>query len=182
MVDAHVRVARTGDAEAIARVQVRTWRQAYGALLPAAALDEVTSPTARERWQAHWHGAIAAPPSPRHRVLVALEGDLKGGGVVGFAAIEPATDPDREPATDAELDALLVDPDAGRRGHGSRLLAASVDHLREAGFTAVVTWLLEGDRALREFLASAGWAPDGSRRDLDMGELVGQVRMHTSLV
>jgi hypothetical protein len=47
---------------------------------------------------------------------------------------------------DTELHALPVDPDAGRDGHGSRLLAATVDMLR-------------GDDGCKAF-----WSPPGGRR------------------
>jgi hypothetical protein len=30
-------------------------------------------------------------------------------------------------------------------------------------------------------LGSAGWAPDGAARDLDMGEPVRQIRLHTDI-
>src|SRR5699024_7928796 len=137
-----------GDAEMLARVQVRTWRAGYAGLLPRAALEEVTGPSAEQQWAMKWREAIVVPPTDRHHVLVALERD-EG---VGFAALEPSTDPDREPETEAELLTLLVDPAAGRRGHGSRLLAASVDCLRGDGCTAATTWVFEEDTALRSFL------------------------------
>ena len=107
------------------------------------------------------------------------------GTVAGFAAFGPATDPDRDTGRDAELHALLVDPAALGRGHGSRLLAAAADHLRADGFTAAVTWVPAEDEPLRRFLAGAGWAPDGASRDLDLtgdgSATLRQVRLHTDL-
>ena len=48
-----------------------------------------------------------------------------------------------------------------------------------------MTWLTSTDDMLREFLAGAGWAPDGAHRELDLhGDgtvLVKQVRLHTAL-
>ena len=35
-----------------------------------------------------------------------------------------------------------------RRGHGSRLLNATVDHLREDGFATVVTWAFADDKPM----------------------------------
>lgn len=177
MADRYVRPADPEDATAIARIQVRTWRSAYGDILPRPALDEATGRAAEEQWRANWQGAVAEPPSKRHAVLVATD----GGEVAGFAALEPATDADCLPATDAELLTQLVDPDAGRRGHGSRLLSACADHLRAHGFVTVVTWIFADDAVTRSFLESAGWGFDGAHRDLEMGEPVRQLRMHTSL-
>jgi GNAT superfamily N-acetyltransferase len=177
MADVGVRPARLEDADAITRVQVRAWLAGYQEVLPTAALAEVTSPRAMGMWRERWAEAVTAPPSPRHRLLVAVE----AGGVTGFAAHAPAEDPDHDPATTAELVTLLVDPGHGRAGHGSRLLAATVDLLREDGFTTLLTWVFEADEPMRGFFVSAGWAPDGALRTLDMGVPVTMIRMHTDI-
>lgn len=157
----------------MARVQLSTWKDAYGDLLPAEALDLPLVQVA-----AVWLNAIEAPPSARHRVLVALE----QSELVGFVATEPATDEDLDAACDVELSALLVAPRWGRRGHGSRLLAAAVEHWREQGATTAVTWAFEADTVMTAFLESAGWGFDGLGRGLDTGpRLVHQRRLHTAL-
>jgi GNAT superfamily N-acetyltransferase len=124
-----------------------------------------------------WHQAISAPPSPFHRVLVAVEGT----DVVGFVACEPAPDEDLDVAA-AELTALLVEPRWGRRGHGSRLLAAAVDLWREDHVAVAVAWVFESDAVVQEFLTTAGWGPDTAVRSLEAeGTAVRQVRWHTAL-
>jgi GNAT superfamily N-acetyltransferase len=76
----------------------------------------------------------------------------------------------------------LVEPRWGRRGHGSRLLAATVDQWRDDGFRGAVAWAYEQDPAMRKFLDSAGWEPDGAGRALDVDDmLVPQLRFHVSL-
>ena len=166
--DVHVRAARPEDAGRVAEVQAETWRQAYAGLLPPEALE-----LPRERLTEVWRAAAEAPPSPRHRLIVALD----GGELVGLALSAP----DEElPA--AELASLLVLPGWGRRGHGSRLLAASVQAWREDGAELGVCWVLDGDRATPSFLRGAGWEPDGSVRGLDTGSgSLRQVRFHTDL-
>jgi L-amino acid N-acyltransferase YncA len=77
---------------------------------------------------------------------------------------------------------LLVEPRWGRRGHGSRLLAAAVDHARADGMTRAVMWIPEADSASRDFLISAGWSPDGLARGLDTGAgELREIRLRTSL-
>ncbi|NKZ05090.1 GNAT family N-acetyltransferase [Actinomadura latina] len=176
MADAGVRPARRADAAAVADIQVRAWRHGYRELLPEGVLDRVTGPDAVEAWRERWAEAAATPPSPRHRLLVAVASDL----VVGFAAHAPAEDGDLDDAA-AELITLLVDPLHARAGHGSRLLAATVDLLREDGSTTLVSWVFEDDEVTRTFLGSAGWGPDGTARTLDMGEPVRQIRLHTDI-
>ena len=163
-----MRPARPEDAERVAVVQLSTWQTAY-AFLPAESLDVPT-----EQAAALWLRAIELPPTPTHRVLVAME----GSELVGFVASGPA----EEDHALMEIATLLVEPRWGRRGHGSRLLAATVDHWQQDGATTAVAWLWERDTASRSFLTGAGWAPDGSARGLDTGPRVErQVRLHADV-
>jgi ribosomal protein S18 acetylase RimI-like enzyme len=175
MADASVRPASPDDAPEIARIQAAVWSEVYRSVLPPDALAAATSEESADTWRE----AVAAPPSPRHRVLTALAGET----VVGFVALGPASDPDLQPDLDAELHALCVDPGATGAGHGSRLVNASADVLRGAGFGHVHVWLSEAENELRTFLEKAGWADDGARRSLDLrgdGEvLVEQTRLRT---
>lgn len=177
MADVSVRPARPDDAAEIARIQVETWRIAYREILPAPVLDGLspvdTAPV--------WNAAIAERPTPRHHLLVAMEGVWR----VGFVAFGPTDElqaDDPEPATTIAIAPMLVEPRWGRRGHGSRLLAAAVDHARGDGMTRAIAWIPEGDTPSREFLISAGWAPDGLVRALDTGAgELREIRLHTSL-
>jgi ribosomal protein S18 acetylase RimI-like enzyme len=175
--DVSCRVAWADDAPAIAAVQVRAWRTSYAEVLPAELLAAMTT----EDVAADWREALVRPPDARNRVLVALERNL----VTGFAVTGPAADPDCDPIAVGELTDLTVDPHQRHSGHGSRLMQAAVDTLRADRFTRAVTWVASQDDATRGFLTSAGWAPDGAFRTLDLtgdGSVqVKQVRLHTSL-
>lgn len=175
--DVSARIAWADDADAIADVQVKAWRQAYAALLPSDVLDALDP----EQFAAAWAASLTKPKDARNRVLVALERNT----VRGFAITSPSEDPDSDPVLDGEISELTIDPDHTGQGHGSRLLQACVDTLRADRFRRAVTWLNSTDDALRTFLGSAGWAADGAHRELDLrgdGEvLVKQVRLHTDL-
>lgn len=172
MADVSVRPARPADAELIARVQLLTWKSAYSSLLPPEALDLPLVQVA-----AVWLNSIENAPSPRHRVLVALD----GGELVGLLASEPAADDDLS-ADVSEISAFLVEPRWRRRGHGSRLLAAAVEHWRGDGSATAVHWAFEADTVLTAFLESAGWGFDGLGRGLDTGaRVVPQRRMHADV-
>lgn len=177
MADVSVRPASPDDAAELGRIQVETWQVAYPDVVPAAVLGELSTEVAAATWAA----AVEAPPSHRHHVLVALEQQWP----VGFAALAPAEDleaADAEPETTGQLAVLLVEPRWGRRGHGSRLLAAVTDTARADGMTRLVAWIPEGDDVTRQFLISAGWAPDGLVRALDTGDgELREIRLHTVL-
>lgn len=199
--EAFVRAARAGDAEDLARIQTASWRAGYAGLVPAPVLAELTTAGAEHKWREQWQASVAKPPTSRHRVLVAVEtadgpsgqgrGDDSRGTdrqngslkhtVAGFASFGPAIDPDLWPATDAELYELRVHPEYTGRGHGSRLLNAVAGTVAQDGFHTLSAWVLEADSTLRGFLASAGWAPDGARRELDMGSPVPQIRVHAAV-
>jgi predicted N-acetyltransferase YhbS len=168
MADVSVRPARPADADEVGRIQVETWRLGYAGVLPSAVLDALSAEDAA----ATWSEAIATPPSRHHRLLVAQEGEW----TVGFVALVP------EDEDAVAIGPLLVEPRWGRRGHGSRLLAAAVDTARADGAARAVAWLPEADEVSRTFFASAGWAADGYARVLDTGTgQLREVRIHASL-
>ncbi len=175
--DVSVRVGWADDAPGVAAVQVDAWRAEYADLLPREVLDSFDAAAFAEAWR----GALTRPADARNRVLVALERTA----IRGFAVTSPSPDPDADPVVDGELTELVVHPDHGRAGHGSRLLHACVDTLRADRFVRATMWLGATDDVRRAFLEATGWAPDGAHRELDLhgdGSVrVRQVRLHTDL-
>ena len=171
-----VRLAWPAEAAAIADVQRRVWT---AELAPGVATELLAGVTVAEM-AAAWEQAISRPPQARFRVLVAVAESR----VVGYATTVPAQDPDADPLADGEVQEFAVDPPARHRGHGSRLLHACADTLRADGFTAARWWVASTDDALRAFLTAAGWAADGSSREIGSDEVdvrLRQVRLHTDL-
>ena len=175
--DVSVRIGWADDATGIAEVQVRAWRREYADLLPAEVLETLDA----DRFAAAWQTSLNSPKDARNRVLVALERNT----VRGFAVTGPASDPDADPIAVGEISELTVDPEQTRHGHGSRLVQACADTLLADRFTTALVWLNADDDVRRAFLTSAGWAPDGAHRELDLhgdGSVrVKQVRLHTDL-
>jgi hypothetical protein len=184
-----VRAARASDAAGLARVQAASWSATLAELVPGEVLAELTSSAALDQFAERWLEAIVSPPTSKHRVHVAVA-EPGSAEVAGFAAAGPATDEDLWAGTDAELYELHVLPELVSAapaaadepvGHDSRLLHAVADAFAEDGFRTAYTWALSGDESRIAFLSSAGWAPDGSTSNLDMGVKVPVVRLHTQL-
>lgn len=176
LADASVRRARANDAPAVGLVQATVFREAYAGQVP----DDVVARFEPEAFARSWRESLAAPPDGIHRLLVACAGDQ----VVGLCAIGPSQDPDAGGAT-GEVTVLGVHPDARRQGHGSRLLNAGVDLLREAGAESVTLWLLAHDEGTRGFVAGSGFTPDGAYRDRVVspdGGTLREVRLSASLL
>lgn len=189
MTGGFVRAARASDAAGLARVQAASWSATLAELVPGEVLAELTSSAALDQFAERWLEAIVSPPTSKHRVHVAVA-EPGSAEVAGFAAAGPATDEDLWAGTDAELYELHVLPELVSAapaaadepvGHDSRLLHAVADAFAEDGFRTAYTWALSGDESRIAFLSSAGWAPDGSTSNLDMGVKVPVVRLHTQL-
>ena len=169
------RLALPAEAGSIAAVQRRSWQQLFAPdvarhVLASVGLDSMTS---------SWESAIMRPPLAQFRVMVATA----QGRVVGFAALGPSDDPDAG-STDGLVAEFVVDPQAQRQGHGSRLLNAVADTLRADGFTRATWWVRSTDDVTRRFVESAGWAPDGSHQTVgteDESALVKMLRLQTTL-
>ncbi|WP_426595288.1 GNAT family N-acetyltransferase [Cellulomonas sp. McL0617] len=162
--DVSVRPAVRGDEHAIARIQLDAWRVSHADVL-AGALDLLDEAAI----EAQWASAVATPPGAGFRVLVACDGPT----VVGVVSLAPVPAPEGRPfdAPGGAILTLEVEPSQQRSGHGSRLLAAAVDTLRQDGADQVHTWVLDGDSARAQFLASSGLGPDDVARELASGAL-----------
>ncbi|SDB91310.1 Ribosomal protein S18 acetylase RimI [Raineyella antarctica] len=166
-----VRTAWPAEAADIAPIQRRVWVEEWS----AAEAEALLAATDLAAMAEAWNEAITRPPVAGCRVLVALEGER----VVGFAATAPSDDEDASPR-DGMVAEFAIDPVARRQGHGSRLMNAAVDTLRNDGFTTATWWVRTTNDALRAFLQSAGWEPDGATRSFtsdDGGFTVKQVRL-----
>ncbi|PHP52243.1 GNAT family N-acetyltransferase [Actinomyces ruminis] len=183
-----VREATGADLEAIGRVHAAAmlaslraaYTAAHDAPLPAGVEAMVAPPVIA----AGWEQAVLSPPSPAHRVLVAVgEGEVVG--LVGVAPSPSGTDAAGEDggyAADAgagavpaanrgmEITALGVAPEQQRRGHGSRLLAAVTDQARAQGAGVLLVWAVRGDESLDGFLRGAGLTRTKSFRRLPVGQ------------
>lgn len=173
--DVSARLAWPDDATSIVRVQLAAWRESYAELIPSAELDALDP----DELAARWITTLSSPKDARMRVLVALE----RAAVRGFALVHPSYDPDSDQVADGEIGEFVIDPAHQRVGHGSRLLQAAVDTLAADSFTRALWWVNASDDALRAFVTSSGWEPDGAHRELaaESGVTVKQIRLHTSI-
>ena len=91
-----VRLAGAGDADAIGRVQVETWRAAYTGLMP----DEAVAGFDVESRQRQWREWLGAAPRPGGATFVVED----GGEVVGFASVGASWDEEAEAEARAVFD------------------------------------------------------------------------------
>jgi phosphoribosylanthranilate isomerase len=136
------RQAMPVDADAIGRMHVAAWREAYVGLVPddiLAALD----PRARG---AMWRDALANG--------TAVQLAERNGAIVGFAASGPRRDASSPPS--AEIYAVYVLRAAQRQGLGRTLMSAMASELLARGHSSGMLWVLEGNDSARRFYQALG--------------------------
>ncbi len=145
-VEVGLRPARPGDAPAIARVHVETWRAAYAGIVPDAYLVAMT--VSKQALQ--WNNTIRSAVAPE-AVLVAESSDLPGGRIVGFGSCGRA----RKRPGAGEVFTLYVAPDWQGRGIGRRLLHGLLAKLKTGGLNKALVWVLS-DNPARFFYEAMG--------------------------
>ena len=168
-----IRHARADDADAIARVQNRSWRAAYEHVFGAERLARLSD---AERARG-WHARLSHPME-RTRVLVADQ----HGEVVGFAMVGPSRDPDARTSV-GELYALYADPSRWSRGVGRELMRATVSALRDLAFDEATLWVLDDNPQARRFYEAGGWRLEHGtkKRDTFLNTSVTEVRYRLAL-
>jgi len=159
--DVTVREAGPGDAAAVARVHVESWRGAYADLLPRAVLDGLSVQRRAVGWARTLH------PSSPERVVVAERDDR----IVGFAHVGPHHDSDLDTHVGA-LSALYVEPGRWGSGVGARVHDAGLERLAIDGYGRIVLWMLSTNRRAAAFYRRRGWVADGRLRLQQFGGTV----------
>jgi GNAT superfamily N-acetyltransferase len=140
-----VRRADAGDAPAIARVRIDSWRTTYRGLIPDAYLDAMQV----EASTAIWDRVLTAGPNTTS-VFVAE----RGGDVVGFACGTQLGVPKH--GYDSELAAVYLRREFQRAGLGRSLVGAVAGAQRAHGATGLLTWVIAGNKGARAFYEALG--------------------------
>ena len=145
MTGLHIRIARTDDAEPIARVQGETWRAAYLGMLPHEVLVGFGEAQGVEFWQ-----RVLARGDDDDGVMVATF----GGEIVGFVSSGPIRE--RIPGYNGEFYALYVLPEAQGCGIGTALVAHAGRAMVRHRWTGAAVWVLEDNQFGRSFYERLG--------------------------
>lgn len=149
-----IRRATLDDAAEIARFHVRIWRETYGAIAPAEAVQALDEARRLRGWQ-----ATLAAPGDRQGTLLALS----AGALVGLVSFGPPQHPvfgDR-----GEIKHLYVQAEHRGTGLGRHLLAQALPLMRQAGYTGVGLAVVTENTAARRFYAGIGGTEVGAFED-----------------
>ena len=153
------RPAGFGDAEAIARVHVASWRETYPGLVPQPMLDRL-SVAGRTR---SWRSTLRRPPAvSRTAVFVAEWNRIIVGFAAGGAQRSSAL---RRAGFTAEIDAIYVLRAAQGQGLGRLLMASLAQTFVDRGHGAASLWVLRENAAARRFYERLGGEPVAEKQD-----------------
>ena len=150
---AALRAARASDAEAIARIYVAGWQDAYPGLLP----DRLLVGMCRSEGRAQRWARSIRHPAKGERVMVA---ESDGGAVIGFASGGPARP--RGFTYDSEIYTLYVDGDHQEGGVGRHLFSGLALDLAASLGPSLIVWVLAGNPS-RYFYEALGGRHVGRR-------------------
>jgi ribosomal protein S18 acetylase RimI-like enzyme len=146
-----IRAATADDADAIADINVRSWRHAYRGIIPDSCLAALDKTAIASHVRDVALGGSAT-------ILVAASPEVRG-----FSWMSRSRDDDAPPET-AEIIAIYVDPQYERRGIGRALAFASCNVARSQGFTHIGVWVLHDNASARAFYEALEFAPDGTSK------------------
>jgi GNAT superfamily N-acetyltransferase len=157
MTSPRVRPAVVDDADAIARVQVRSWQAAYRGFMPDEVLDSLDV-AAGARQQRERLGQL--PPGAACFVATDAGGQTVGFAQVGdyFAQVGDYEEGDGS----GQVYAIYVAPEHWSTGAGRALMAAALDFLTAGGPRPVRLWALDGNERARRFYERCGFVADGA--------------------
>ncbi|MGZ3631966.1 MAG: N-acetyltransferase family protein [Candidatus Limnocylindrales bacterium] len=170
-----VRPATPADAEALARLHLRSWRVTYDPLLTPADRRLIRLEERRTAWQARLAG-------PSGTAWLAE----RAGQVLGLVAVGPAEEPDLDARRVGEVTSIHVSPERQGVGLGRQLLTLGEATLRKLGYREAILWVLADNAAARRFYEHLGWLLDGAAVRREMGGVAGlpivdEVRYRRSL-
>lgn len=153
--DIRIRPAQPGDANAVARVQVETWQDAYVGILPDRVLLELRA----VRSTGQWSNAIAKNLNAELFQVADWNGTVVGFCQGGVRRQDIAAIGD-EAGEIAEIYVLYVDPSFQGLGVGTALMGRVVHGLSKASFGALVLTVLSENRGGIAFYEQLGGVAD----------------------
>jgi ribosomal protein S18 acetylase RimI-like enzyme len=145
--------AGPADAEDVARVHVRSWRETYKGLLPDAYLARMSEPDFARRFRK----SLTFPRAHEATLIV-----LGPQGIVAYAQAGPSR---RRREGEAEIATIYVLRHAQRQGVGRRLLAASARAMAAQGAKSLLISVLKDNLPARAFYERLGGVAEEPRRE-----------------
>jgi len=163
------REAMPGDADAIGRLHVASWRETYAGLLPVQLLDGLSA----EARSAMWQAVLDDPAAFGGTALFVAESKE---AIVGFAAAGGQRDGAlRARGYDGEIGAIYVLASHQCAGVGRALMRLVAKALVDQGRTAASLWVLRENVPARRFYERLGGVPAGEKSEEEAGMILTEI-------
>lgn len=127
-----IRMARPGDAAAIAEIYVDSWRETYAGILPSSSLVRMSKAEQTRAWQ-----RLLEQTNLRSPAFVASDAS---SNLYGFTSAGPTRDASLR--FDAEIYTLYVAPGFAGQGIGTALMSSVFRLFSRATYKGMVIWAL----------------------------------------
>ena len=145
-----IRFATIEDANDIASVHISSWRSAYKGLMPDDVLRGLNIESRTKSWRKILSGDATV-------TIVAEMSDI----IVGFSNFGRSREPESA-ISEGEILAIYLVESHWSKGIGGKLLARSLEELRNQGYKSAMLWVLESNTRAIEFYSKYGFVSDGN--------------------
>ncbi len=158
-----IRNAQAADAQGIARVHERTWKESYRGLLEKAYLEGISE----QRLTARWRTNLSQLHENRDEAAFVA---ACGRDIIGFVTAGVC----REAFApwDGEITMIYVLKEHRGGGLGRELMKAAADHCIRRGLFSVGLWVLRDNGAARDFYEAQHGEHAGRKTDSVGGRIV----------
>lgn len=166
----NIRRATPGDADALAKVHVDSWRSAYRGLVP----DSYLAGLDRAKRGEHFRKALTEHSEETYLA----EQDAE---VLGLLTVGRCRDTDVDQHGTGEIWGIYLAPEHWRKGLGRLLCQYGEGILQSRGYTLATLWVFGGNAQARRFYEAMGFRADGASRTLNPGAPLEAVRYRKEL-
>lgn len=144
------RPAKLSDVQAVARIHVETWKEAYQGIIPDAYLQTLSIAEREEKWK---------------QLIIKEQTELwvaeKDSLITGWVSFGSSRDCDSRSET-GEIFAIYILPSFWSIGVGKELMIQAMTRLEERGFTLVTLWVLVENKRAIKFYEKVGFTPEAN--------------------
>lgn len=146
-----------------ALVHCLSFRKAYKGIIPDSFLDDFTVEKREKFFTDEYEKYKDTFTIKEHETLI------------GFATLGKNRDSDKDDSV-GEVWGIYIHPDYWGKGYGSKLFDFSISELRKRGYKEITLWVFEKNQRARTFYEKKGFSFDGTKKEIDPGEKLIEIR------
>jgi RimJ/RimL family protein N-acetyltransferase len=167
--DITIRKAMINETYEFASCKIEAWQSAYKGIIPDEYLNSMSVEQHAERYK-EW---MKDQNTEYYFVICNNE-------TAGILVLSKCDNEDKPNAGD--IIAIYLLKPYWNKGHGRTMMNFAMDRLKQLGYDEVVIWSLEDNIRAKQFYEKFGFVFDGSKVEMNFGELLTAVRHVVSFI